>query len=727
MAEVILAEQTLDGFVFDENEGASLYNVNPAPFVLELGITYEVVWDGTSYECAAQDMSAFGEGYLGLGNLASVGATGNNEPFAIGWSEVGVSYMAFDEVTSHTIAIHTVDETSGISIVLYDRTGQAILKEGVETLTTDTPVEGETALFTYGEAIENAEYELSMAEGNQKVTLDEGRLLKEFTLIKPANLLPEYIKKGIDIAGVTGNFAGDVAEKTVELNMAEGDQVIEADEDTVLTKVTVLKPDTLLSENIVKDVDIGGVVGTFEGNGNLIVDEDWLEDVCFWDLDGTLLYRMSVEEACTLTELPVPPEHEGLTFQGWNFTLEEIKAANHILDIGAMYVPSDGNTHFKLNITNSSYLKIYFNFTVSIADGYIIDWGDGTTTTSSSAGTMSLTHTYASVGEYEIVLTVNDGATVTLGQGASSTGLFGNSSGYRDNVKEIYIGNNIEFAEYAFGSCTSLEILTFNPSGVTNFPKNMLYANYNIKALLIPNTATTLADNAFYNCISSDSPYICEPISIPNSIETFGNYSISGHKCFRLVLPDSMLEVPARICYNNRFTKKVYFNDQITSIGDYAFYQTRIREFTIPNTVTTIGQNVFNYTSIEKLSFPEGLTELPNYSIYYMYCLKKIIIPESLVTIGNYSIYYCYALRQIIIKSPISSVGTSFFNNVKSVEEIVFTQIEPPSKLTSFMGSDTYYTKFYVPDESIEAYRSAATSYAKQNIYPLSEFKGSLD
>lgn len=55
--------------------------------------------------------------------------------------------------------------------------------------------------------------------------------------------------------------------KTVELSMASGDQVIAPDEGYSLSEATVTKPHTLIPENIKKDVDIGGVVGTMEGGG----------------------------------------------------------------------------------------------------------------------------------------------------------------------------------------------------------------------------------------------------------------------------------------------------------------------------------------------------------------------------------------------------------------------------------------------------------------------------
>lgn len=49
---------------------------------------------------------------------------------------------------------------------------------------------------------------------------------------------------------------------TVDLSMPDGDQVITPNEGRVFSEVTVKKPDTMVPENIRKGTDIGGVVGT---------------------------------------------------------------------------------------------------------------------------------------------------------------------------------------------------------------------------------------------------------------------------------------------------------------------------------------------------------------------------------------------------------------------------------------------------------------------------------
>lgn len=108
--------------------------------------------------------------------------------------------------------------------------------------------------------------DLAMATGNQTVLPDEGMTLSSATIIKPDTMIPENIKVGVDIGGVVGTAPTPKAEqtKTVDLDMATGNQTISPDEGKVLSSAVVTKPTTLVAENIKKDINIGGVIGTLE-------------------------------------------------------------------------------------------------------------------------------------------------------------------------------------------------------------------------------------------------------------------------------------------------------------------------------------------------------------------------------------------------------------------------------------------------------------------------------
>lgn len=270
MAEnVILAEQTYEGFSYDSEFQIYQFNINPSPFTIVLGELYSVVWDNVQYSCEAQDMSALGEGVLGLGNLSVVGGVGNDEPFIIGWSNNETTLFSFDTETSHTIAIYQVveeEEEEEVGIVIKNYSGTPIEYKGVEKVMFNT-ADGGKRVYSKGEALEGVSIELDFSSGDQTVKAAEGTLVKSAVIKKPETLVAENIKSGVSVAGVEGSLIGDGEEVTVALDMSDGDMVIEPSNGKLFSSVTVEKPDTLIPENIAEGVDIAGIIGTLVAGG----------------------------------------------------------------------------------------------------------------------------------------------------------------------------------------------------------------------------------------------------------------------------------------------------------------------------------------------------------------------------------------------------------------------------------------------------------------------------
>lgn len=87
------------------------------------------------------------------------------------------------------------------------------------------------------------------------------------------NVTPATLAKGVTAHDKSGSkimgtlTVPESQSKTVELSMTSGNQVVTPDSGKVLSRVTVTKPSTLVPENIKSGVSIGGVTGTYEGSG----------------------------------------------------------------------------------------------------------------------------------------------------------------------------------------------------------------------------------------------------------------------------------------------------------------------------------------------------------------------------------------------------------------------------------------------------------------------------
>lgn len=96
-------------------------------------------------------------------------------------------------------------------IVLKDRNGSPVEYPGVERIKVNT-VDGEAVEFVDSavipEVVENLPIALDFSGGNQEIIAPDGVVVKSAIIQQPANLIPENIAAGVDIAGIIGTLAG---------------------------------------------------------------------------------------------------------------------------------------------------------------------------------------------------------------------------------------------------------------------------------------------------------------------------------------------------------------------------------------------------------------------------------------------------------------------------------------------------------------------------------------
>ena len=295
------------------------------------------------------------------------------------------------------------------------------------------------------------------------------------------------------------------------------------------------------------------------------------KDVNFYDYDGTIVASYSLSEAQSLTALPDGPTHSGLTFQGWNHTLEKVKAFTRPMNVGAMYITDDGKTRLHIRIAAEGRMTVPLYISQTVANGVTIDWGDGSATqTLAGTGNVNTTHTYASIGDYVITLDPVDGCTLGFGTGASSYCVLGSTNNtdkvYSNMLQGVQVGIGVtSISDSAFNNCSSLASIII-PDSVTSIGSSAFQSGSSLASIIIPDSVTSIGGYAFSNCSSLAS------IIIPDSVTSIGGYAFSN--CYSLasiVIPDS-----------------------VTSIGGYAFSNCySLASITIPNSVTSIGSSVF--------------------------------------------------------------------------------------------------------------------------------------
>lgn len=181
------------------------------------------------------------------------------------------------------------------------------------------------------------------------------------------------------------------------MSIASEVQALVANKIAIKNAILAKSPATPPGDNLSDwPTSIGSIPSGGGGGGE--GDSDKL--IKFIDYDGTVLTSYTAAEALALTAMPALPSHEGLTCQGWNFTLEEMKARVNgvgICIVGPMYTTSDGKTKLKIKLYSPKFSSVTIVFKQTKANGVELDWGDGSEVETFSAANSNInaTHEYS--------------------------------------------------------------------------------------------------------------------------------------------------------------------------------------------------------------------------------------------------------------------------------------------------------------------------------------------
>jgi len=258
----------------------------------------------------------------------------------------------------------------------------------------------------------------------------------------------------------------------------------------------------------------------------------------------------------------------------------------------------------------------------------------------------------------------------------------------------------------------------------------------------IPDSVKYIRDNAFHDCTDLMS------VTIPNGVITIGGNAFSGCTSLTSInIPDSVTSIGSYAFYSCTNLTFIDIPNSVIVIGSGAFDKcTDLKSATIPNSVTFIICQAFNhccsltnidvessnkvYSSIDGVLFskgkdtlvryPEGKQDahyaIPNsvksigkWAFFNCSYLSSISIPDSVTSIERGAFDCCSDLTSITIPNRVTSIGVNAFCACKKLTTITCLNAVPPKfkQSSSFDGKDKSSVCLYVPENSIDAYRTA--------------------
>ncbi len=334
----------------------------------------------------------------------------------------------------------------------------------------------------------------------------------------------------------------------------------------------------------------------------------------------------------------------------------------------------------------------------------------------------------------------------------------------KSTLRRVILPENLKKIGSSSFTYASLNSTITIPETVTHICSGAFSMVNEGSTIVMPHHLEYIGTDAFYECKSSIEVILTNSIRyigktafwgasnsygtlmIPNNLEFLGEGALTLGDRFdgEIVIPQTLTEIPdfAFFGTNLKGGTKVSFHDGITKIGSNAFSGINFasgfklpshliqigeaafqechfsNDFELPASIQVIGVGAFTYSNFGgDLIIPDGVEMLSptplgecllNNGSFGNTMIENLIIGDNVEMIGGRAFWNNTYLASVEIGKNVDRIGMQAFAYCPGLQRVVSLAKEPPKLYNEvFIGFDPLHCHLEVPEESIEAYKTA--------------------
>lgn len=242
-------------------------------------------------------------------------------------------------------------------------------------------------------------------------------------------------------------------------------------------------------------------------------------------------------------------------------------------------------------------------------------------------------------------------------------------------LDNITLSNNITLVgDYSFADCNNLKNITI-PDSVTKIDNGAFVNCTSLQDIILPDNLKTIGESSFGNCALNS-------VSIPNTVESIGEYAFSENKSlYEITIPDSVTNIGRRAFYSCSALLSITIPESVEILGEETF--TNCSNLSTANVASKAVNGFTNCSSLRTVILQNTCKYISPSAFINCTGLTSVTIPGSVKTIDSYAFDGCTSLNSVDFNSGLEYICERSFANTN------ITSVELPNTLKS-IGSQAF-------------------------------------